>query len=193
MDGLLLAYLIGIYGFPAPPPMLEPLALMVLPDPGHLAQRVNQPGPTGTSAASDHTALPPLIERPVVPSQQSDIQANPDQSGAGKLPRTAITLVVGRKSEAIRHCYELGLTKDEHFAGTVEIGWKIQMDGRVSSVNIVGTTKSNDAVEECLLAEIMRWEFPPSAEPTVVGVYPFVFDPSLLIRRTGQHKTTTAP
>jgi hypothetical protein len=37
-----------------------------------------------------------------------------------------------------------------------------------------------------VLAEVMRWQFPPSSEPTAVGVYPFVLDPRLLSRHVAR-------
>ena len=61
----------------------------------------------------------------------------------------------------------------------------IPVSGRITSVNIVGATMNNNATEDCLMAEIMRWEFPAASEPTVVGSYPFVFDGNTLMRHTG--------
>jgi len=54
--------------------------------------------------------------------------------------------------------------------------------------NIVTATDRNPVVEECLHAEIMRWSFPASAEPVVVGSYPFTFDATLLRHRATRER-----
>lgn len=114
--------------------------------------------------------------------QPSSTVSSPAPSG-GKMSRADIAQVVGRNTAAVRRCYEAGLLEDPSLTGVIEIGWKIQVDGHVSSVNIVDAPKRNGAVEGCLLAEIGRWDFPPSPEPVVVGAYPFLLDGKLLTRR----------
>lgn len=99
------------------------------------------------------------------------------------MSRADIAQVVSRKAAAVRRCYEAGLVEDPSLTGVIEIGWKIQVDGHVSSVNIVDAPKRNSAVEGCLLSEIGRWDFPPSPEPVVVGAFPFRLDARLLTRR----------
>jgi TonB family protein len=76
------------------------------------------------------------------------------------------------------------LTEDPQFSGSVEVQWRINTAGRVSSANVVSSTKKNRAAEACLLAEILRWNFAPSSEPIVVGAYPFTFDSTLLARHS---------
>jgi outer membrane biosynthesis protein TonB len=168
MDGLFLACLMGICGLPESHGRLDPPAL------------VDQGAPRVDATAA-------VAERPVPQVASAVEQFAP--TGSAKLSRAAISEVVQRNTPAIRRCYERGLVEDQTFSGTVEIAWKIQVDGRVSTVSVLDASKRNSAVEDCLLAEIMRWKFPPSSEPTAVGVYPFALDARLLSR----HARHTSP
>jgi hypothetical protein len=107
--------------------------------------------------------------------------------------RADIAAVVQKKMGAIRRCYEAGLVEDGALNGVIEVGWKILLDGHVSSVNIVDAPRHNTALEGCLLAEIIAWEFPPSSEPVVVGAYPFILDATLLARRGTPSRADPAP
>ena len=193
MDGLFLACLMGICGMPMSPSVepLMPLSLN-LPTAEAAAAPTSAPPSVAELAATVSIAAPtPATEQPVerpVPLSSDSASppvAAPDgvtAASTSKSSRAAIGDVVRRHTAAIRHCYETGLGDDPTFAGTIEASWRIQVDGRVQTVTIVGGTKRSAVVERCLLAEIPRWEFPPTAEPTVVGTYPFVFDASLLSR-----------
>ncbi|MBC8133780.1 MAG: AgmX/PglI C-terminal domain-containing protein [Deltaproteobacteria bacterium] len=131
---------------------------------------------------------PAPVAEPVRAPSAAVATALPAAAPPRQVSRADITQVVQRKMGTVRHCYEVGLREDPTLAGVVEVGWKIQVDGHVSSVNIVDATKHNNAIEDCLLTEIIRWEFPASIAPIVVGAYPFVLDASLLARRTAQSK-----
>jgi len=171
MDGLFLACacLTGICGLPEAPARLETLAR---PAPAVLAV-ASRPRAARTAAA------PPLSERPVpvVTDASSETPPSPE---AEKLSRAAITDVVQQKTGAIKRCYERALLEDQTYGGTVEMGWKIQTDGRVSSATVIDAAKRNATAEDCLVAEILTWQFPAASEPTAVGVYPFVLDAHLL-------------
>ena len=195
MDGLFLACLMGICGMPISPPA-EPLAVisLVTSTAGPPAARAeDQPASPAVAALGATVAIAPAapaveqpVERPVpIASESEDRPHSPDGVSAAstaKSSRAAIGDVVRRHAAAVRNCYEKGLADDPTLKGTVEVAWRIQVDGKVSGVTIVGGTGRNPVAERCLMAEIPRWEFPPSAEPTVVGTFPFVFDASTLSR-----------
>jgi hypothetical protein len=176
MDGLLLACLMGICGLPASTGRLEMPLL------------VQTTTPIAVTATVTATARPPagsVLERPVpqdlTPESPATVSPEP-----AKLSRAAIAAVVDAQVGSVKRCYERGLVEDETFTGTLEVGWKIQVDGRVSAVSLIDATQHNAATEDCLLGEIMRWQFPPSSEPTAVGVYPFALDARLLTRHAGR-------
>jgi hypothetical protein len=174
MDGLFLACacLTGICGLPQAPARFETTveptaALVALADsPRSSPARVPMPAAT-------------LAERPVPrvepPAAEASKAADPD-----KLSRAAITEVVQQKTGAIKRCYERALTEDASYGGTVQMGWKIQTDGRVTSATVIDADRRNATAEACLVAEILTWQFPAASEPTAVGVYPFVLDAHLL-------------
>lgn len=210
MDGLFLACLMGICGMPMSP-SAEPLAPVALVAPaGTTAPRAASPPVTSSTVAELAAAVsiaPPAstpaqpVERPVpVPSEEErPAPAAPDAvstalaaASGGKTSRAAIEEVVRRHAAAVRRCYEAGLADDPAYAGTLEVAWRIQVDGRVQSVSVVGGTARNTTAERCLMAEIPRWTFTPTAEPTVVGSYPFAFDATLLARHPGPASTAAS-
>jgi outer membrane biosynthesis protein TonB len=199
LNGFFLVCLMGICGLPAAPPLRDPIV------PVSVVEGRDPMAPSGaivnTSPAVERPAVSiqpvssEVVERPVAQDRQdhedkSDVV--PAQASAGKPSKAVIADVVRHKSGPIRHCYELALAEDRTFSGTVEIAWRIRVDGHVSSVSVSGSSQNNSAVEACMRAEIMRWEFPPSSEPIVVGGYPFVFDASLLARH-GAREPTSRP
>jgi hypothetical protein len=196
MDGLFLACLMGICGMPMSPSP-EPLAGVALTTstaaPSIAAE--SQPAPPSVAALGATVAIaPPVpaieqpVERPVPTASEPEVRpAAPDgvsTASTTKSSRASIGEVVRRHAAAVRNCYEKGLADDPTLKGTLEVAWRIQVDGKVSGVSIVGGTGRNPVAEHCLMAEIPRWEFPPSAEPTVVGTFPFVFDATTLVRHS---------
>jgi hypothetical protein len=171
MDGLFLACacLTGICGLPAAPSRLE---AMVPPAPALLAV-ANRPRASQLAPATS------LSERPVPVIAEASADATPAPQ-AEKLSRADITEVVQQKTGAVKRCYERALLADETYGGTIEMGWKIQTDGRVTGATVIDAAKRNATAEDCLVAEILTWQFPPASEPTAVGVYPFVLDAHLL-------------
>jgi len=181
MDGLFLACacLTGICGLPEAPARLETVAP---PAPVVLAV-ANRPRPSQVAAPA------PLSERPVIPFVTPASDQPLVASDGDKLSRAAITGVIQQKTGAIKRCYERGLLDDESYGGTVEMGWKIQTDGRVTGATVIDAPRRNATAEDCLVAEILTWQFPAASEPTAGGVYPFVLDARLLAHRTPRAAT----
>lgn len=209
MDGLFLACLMGICGMPMSP-SADPLAPVALAAPAGTAapRAASPPVPASTVAelaAAVSIAAPAStpaqpVERPVpVPSEEErTAPAGPDgistasaTASSGKTSRAAIEDVIRRHGAGVRRCYEAGLADDPAYAGTLEVAWRIHVDGRVQSVTVVGGTARNATAERCLMAEIPRWTFMPTSEPTVVGSYPFAFDATLLARHSGSPSAGT--
>jgi len=188
MDGLLLVCLTGICASPDPLLLYERVAPQ--------AQRAESVTISSEQRSSDRMILSPgqsMRASEEVASVAATIQApSPIDTEAARdgglvsgttsrsTSRSTIAGIVKANSEAVRRCYERGLTDDPSFKGTIEMGWKIDRAGRVTSTNVVTPTRGSEAVEGCLRAAIAGWTFPASAEPVVVGSYPFTFDATLL-------------
>ena len=80
-------------------------------------------------------------------------------SGGG-LSNDDIWAVIFRNQGQIRFCYEQGLQSDPKLKGVVRTQFTIDSNGRVSKVNIVGTTVNSKIVEDCIALRIKSWKFP---------------------------------
>ena len=188
MDGLLVVCLTGICVSPDPLSLFASRAPKTPASVGESATSANPPASTSPSASATLTveSSPAAVIAAPAPIERDDA---PTAGGAGAvMSRATVSTLVKGKLDGIRRCYEKGLADDPTFGGTIEMGWKIDVTGRVTSTNVVTATDRNSVVEECLRAEIMRWSFPASAEPVVVGSYPFTFDAALL-----RHRATRSP
>jgi len=205
MDGLFLACLMGICGMPMSAATEDPALVSVAGSTVPVSAPVPAPsGPpliaqlgAGVSIAAPVRTVEQPVERPVplTGEPEADAGGNPDgvtAASSAKTSRAAIGDVVRKHAAAVRHCYETGLADDPAFSGTIEAAWRIQVDGKVTSVTIVGGTSRNAVVERCLVTEIPRWEFPRTAEPTVIGTFPFVFDATTLARHGAPTAARTA-
>ena len=93
----------------------------------------------------------------------------------GRLSKDAINQVVLAHLAAIKFCYERELQNGPTIAGTVDVAWNVEKDGRVSGERIANSTMNSKAVQECIARQVANWRFPVAAERTVVARYPFVF------------------
>ncbi|HEY4185691.1 MAG TPA: AgmX/PglI C-terminal domain-containing protein, partial [Polyangia bacterium] len=94
-------------------------------------------------------SMTPDPERPV-PQAEATTSRTEGASEPGKLSRAVITDVVERQTGAIKRCYERALVENESFTGTLEVGWKIQMDGSVSAVSLIDASSHNATAEDCV-------------------------------------------
>ena len=168
MDGLLLVCLTGICASPDPLLLYE-----------HLPAPASLDSPAAVTQARTPVRSPSVPATIQAPAPIETDAAEEPTSGA-ITSRAAIAELVSGRTDGVRRCYEKGLVDDPHFKGTIEMGWKIDVGGQVTSTNVVTASPRNPVVEECLRAEIMRWTFPASAEPVVIGSYPFALDAALL-------------
>ena len=203
MDGLLLVCLTGICASPNPlllyerlPASLErtlastssaAVAAPSLPNP--------RSSPAIATALHSRASARPSEESPATIQAPSPIE-EADRPGATTggtvMSRATIAAIVDGKLDTVRRCYERGLLDDPTFNGTIEMGWKIDVAGHVTSTNVAGAGTRSPAIEECLHSEIMRWTFPASAEPVVIGSYPFTFDAALLRHHAGRADRSAA-
>ncbi|HET6343910.1 MAG TPA: AgmX/PglI C-terminal domain-containing protein, partial [Myxococcota bacterium] len=97
----------------------------------------------------------------------------------GALPADVIKKVINENKMQVRYCYEVELQRNQNLEGRVQVRWLIGATGAVAQVSIKDSTIKNAAVENCLMAKIRGWKFPPPAGGGTVEVnYPFVFKAS---------------
>jgi hypothetical protein len=196
MDGLLLVCLTGICASPDPlmlyervAPQAERAESVMSASEQPSTDRTVSPSPAPSIRASSAAPIGATIQAPAAIDSEAAGDAIGDGTGPKATSRSAIAGIVEANADAIRRCYERGLAVDPSFKGTIEMGWKIDRAGRVTSTNVVSTSKGGGPVEGCLRGAITTWTFPASAEPVVVGAYPFTFDVTLL----RHHRTAARP
>lgn len=94
----------------------------------------------------------------------------------GSLSKKQITKVIKANASVIKGCYEDGKTRKEGLEGMVAPRWKVYPDGHVASCEIAQTTLEEPETEQCIVDEILTWQFPkPKGGGVVVVTFPFHF------------------
>ncbi len=91
----------------------------------------------------------------------------------GGLTKAEINKVVQSRKNGIRACYERQLQRSPKLSGKIIVNWKINASGKVTSAKIKSTTMRNGAVEDCIVRQVMRMQFPAKGGGTVN--FPFIF------------------
>jgi len=75
----------------------------------------------------------------------------------GSMPRELIERVVARHLDHVQRCYEKGLARKPGMAGRVTIKLVISAAGTVPTATVQDSTVSDERVERCIVAAVMRW------------------------------------
>jgi TonB family protein len=95
----------------------------------------------------------------------------------GSLPREVIQRVIRAHLSQVRYCYERALTAQPTLAGRVTVSFVIGPSGAVQSASIQSGTLGHAETEQCIVAAVQRFTFPPPEGGGIVAVhYPFVLD-----------------
>ncbi|NUN14311.1 MAG: energy transducer TonB [Myxococcales bacterium] len=97
-------------------------------------------------------------------------------SSQGFCQKSDITNQVRRRAGAIRACYERELQIHANLAGKITIRWTINTEGAVDGAQVIDSSLSNKAVEECVLRTIRRVRFAKPEGGVCVVQWPFVFN-----------------
>jgi hypothetical protein len=99
--------------------------------------------------------------------------SNPDTSGG--LSREQILKVVMAHKAAISFCYEKELLRFPHLSGTVNLFWKVDLEGHVETVKVEKSSLNNPSAESCMARQVKMWLFPkPNGIQALVN-FPFTF------------------
>jgi len=93
---------------------------------------------------------------------------------SGYLSEAQILAVVKRNQAAIKYCFDLEFQKQPTLKGRVAINWRIDLQGRVTTVRVAQSTLNNERVEGCMTRQIKRWQFPTPDGGSVDVTFPFL-------------------
>jgi len=93
---------------------------------------------------------------------------------SGYLSEAQILAVVKRNQAAIKYCFDLEFQKQPNLKGRVAINWRIDLQGRVTTVRVAQSTLNNERVEGCMTRQIKRWQFPQPDGGSVDVTFPFL-------------------
>lgn len=92
--------------------------------------------------------------------------------------RELVRRVVSSHNSQLRYCYENELIRNPKLEGRIAISWVITGDGSVAQASVSQTSMNNSKVENCLLARVRGWQFPPPKGGGIAKItYPFLFKP----------------
>lgn len=134
--------------------------------PGKIDTGTNRPGGGNCKGAGCGTGPKPVQVAFAEPS-----------GDFGGLTAEEIDRVVKARAGVFRACYQKELNHTPGIGGKLQIHFKIGADGTVQAGNTStasGTTLHNDAVEQCVKANVNRLKFPAKGGVANVN-YPFVF------------------
>jgi hypothetical protein len=94
---------------------------------------------------------------------------------SGFLSREQINRVVQANRAAIKYCFETALQRAPKLEGAINVQWRIDRKGNVSTTRVAKSTLGDAKVEGCILRQIQRWKFPEPDGGEVDVVYPFIF------------------
>ncbi|HXU72038.1 MAG TPA: AgmX/PglI C-terminal domain-containing protein [Polyangia bacterium] len=97
-------------------------------------------------------------------------------AGEGCLDKEIIRRVIRQHKNEVRYCYERGLATRPELEGRVVTSFTIANTGRVLGSAVTETSLRERDVEACIAEAVRRWEFPSSAQTSMVS-YPFMLTP----------------
>lgn len=92
----------------------------------------------------------------------------------GFLSKEQIDRVVRANQAAIKYCFEAEMQHQPKLEGAVHMNWRIDLQGKVTSVRVAKSTLGNARVEGCMARQIKRWVFPKPDGGEVDVTYPFL-------------------
>jgi hypothetical protein len=92
---------------------------------------------------------------------------------------SGITRVVRANFDDIRGCYDNARQKDPKLEGTVVVEFSVEPGKPPKPVGIRGSTLQNKYLDECILAQFKKWDFPEErgAKSQVMLTYPLELKP----------------
>jgi hypothetical protein len=83
--------------------------------------------------------------------------------------------VIRKYQGQVKYCYEAQLKSNPVLEGRVVIDWTIE-GGRVTFISVASNTTGNDALAQCIVGKIKRWQFSGIEDDEIT--FPFLLRPS---------------
>ncbi len=99
----------------------------------------------------------------------------PQPPPPARVDEQGVRFVIISKKEQIKACYERLLSRNPAAAGTLRMGWTIDMNGRARNPKVVSGSVTDRELQQCLSARLMQWQFPKPQNGVVGFEYPFQF------------------
>ncbi len=93
----------------------------------------------------------------------------------GSCSRDNIQTVVMSHAAAVRYCYEVEVQRRPSLKGKVELMWKVDGQGAVSTSRVNSSSLGSPQVEGCILRQLKRWRFAKPAAGECTVYFPFIF------------------
>ena len=123
-----------------------------------------------SGAASDTSASPPA-------DADAGVATAAPQVFDGLTKEQVLTTIMGER-KTFQACFESELQKYPSLQGTIKVSWHIDSGGRVTAAEVFESTMGSHAVEQCIVAAVLRLLFPESTDGKRTDVrFPFVFQP----------------
>lgn len=85
--------------------------------------------------------------------------------------------IVRENSMMLDHCYVSQLKTNPTLKGDIQTFFKILKSGELAQIKIMSSTMKSDPVENCMLEELAKFEFPNLPVDSVNLIYTFTFNP----------------
>lgn len=97
-----------------------------------------------------------------------------DQTGIGRIDKSAVESVFRRRMSAIRVCYERSLKVNPDVQGKVTIRFTIGRAGTITDIQVTENSTGDAAIGTCIAQKVRAWRFSPPDEGEVTFSYPFL-------------------
>jgi len=94
---------------------------------------------------------------------------------AGIIDSKAVEKAISSGRFQLQLCFELSLRRNQTAKGSMEWQWKIDTQGKISSLSLLNSTMKDDELIRCVRQRIAGWKFPKARGGSVEIRYPFEF------------------
>ena len=95
----------------------------------------------------------------------------------GKVNPELINRTISRNRFQLQLCFELALRRNQALKGTMEWQWRLDTKGKISDIELLGTSIRDRRMIRCIRKRIASWKFPRPRNGSVEIKYPFYFAP----------------
>ena len=136
---------------------------------------------SGSQVEGTSIAVGTIAPTDLAPSGDGTAAAD-DPSATGAAPgvyrsNASLLAVIQKYAAGIQYCYANELKRDDSLRGKLVVSMTISASGNVMDATVVQNTLGSKRLEDCALAQIRDWKFPPIAEGVTSFQAPFVFTP----------------